>query len=141
MTRHIAKLAALLFAVLAAWPAHAMVGGAVPSADGIGRSIVTIVGSRGNFCTGAAIAPDLVLTAAHCVVPGFRYKVVDPSRRDNLVDAIVAIHPSFSLQTMLNHRATADVALLKLPTPLAAQPAPLGMPIVPIRQDARFTVA
>ena len=30
----------------------------------LARSVVTIVGSRGNFCTGAVIAPSLVLTVA-----------------------------------------------------------------------------
>ena len=36
-----------------------------------------LVGSRGNFCTGTAIARDLVLTAAHCVLPGADYKLVE----------------------------------------------------------------
>ena len=36
-----------------------------------------IVGSHGTFCTGAAIARDLVLTAAHCVQPGADYKLVE----------------------------------------------------------------
>jgi len=44
-------------ALLISAPAHAIVGGGAPSAEGIGRSVVTIVGSRGNFCTGALIAP------------------------------------------------------------------------------------
>src|SRR5260221_12219567 len=52
--------------LLLATPAHAIVGGGVPSAEGIGRSVVAIVGSRGNFWTGAFIAPKLGVTAAHC---------------------------------------------------------------------------
>ena len=55
-----------VLALLVAAPADAIVGGGVPSAEGIGRSVVTIVGSRGNFCSGALIAPKLVLTVAHC---------------------------------------------------------------------------
>jgi len=46
-------LAALL--LLFSAPANAIVGGAVPSVGDIGWSVVTIVGSRGNFCTGTLI--------------------------------------------------------------------------------------
>src|SRR5665647_2902361 len=98
-------------------PAHAVVGGGVPSAEGIGRSVVTIVGSRGNFCTGTLIAPKLVLTVAHCVQPGAVYKIVEygANRQPQLRDVReVAIHPGFNVQAMLAHRATADVALLQL---------------------------
>ena len=64
---------ALLFAA----PAHAIVGGAAPATEGVFRSVVTIVGSRGNFCSGTLIAPDLVLSVAHCVGPGADYKIVE----------------------------------------------------------------
>ena len=103
---------ALLFA-----PAHAIVGGGAPSTEGVGRSVVTIVGSRGNFCTGALIAPKMVLTAAHCVQPGADYKIVEygADKQPTLQDVkTVAIHPGFNMQAMLAHRATADVALLQL---------------------------
>ena len=83
-------------ALLVSAPAHAIVGGGAPSAEGVGRSIVTIVGSRGNFCTGGLIAPRLVLTAAHCVQPGADYKIVEYGARPAapLQDVqAVAIHP------------------------------------------------
>src|SRR5260370_37286534 len=112
------KFAAIVLAgVLIAVPAHAIVGGGVPSAQGVGRSVVTIVGSRGNFCTGTLIAPKLVLTVAHCVQPGATYKIVQygadqkPALRHVRT---VASHPGFNMQAMLAHRATADVALLQL---------------------------
>ena len=132
---------ALLFSV----PAYAIVGGGAPSTDGVARSVVTIVGSRGNFCTGALIAPTLVLTAAHCVQPGADYKIVEygADRQPSLQDVrTVAIHPGFNMQTMLAHRATADLALLQLGTPAKGKTsAAMGMPDIPIVVGSRFTVA
>lgn len=134
-------VSALLFAA----PAGAIVGGGAPSAEGIGRAVVTIVGSRGNFCTGTLIAPKLVLTVAHCVQPGAVYKIVEyrADRQPQLQDVReVAIHPGFNMQAMTAHRATADVALLQLQTPLAGKnPAQLGVPQLPIAAGGRFTVA
>ena len=120
-------------------------GGGAPSTEGIGRSVVTIVGSRGNFCTGAVIAPKLVLTAAHCVQPGADYKIVEygADRQPSLQDVkTVAIHPGFNMQAMLGHRATADVALLQLGAPARGKtPSVLGLPNIPIIVGSRFTIA
>src|SRR5713101_2073371 len=125
-------------------PAYAIVGGGVPSAEGIGRSVVTIVGSRGNFCTGALIAPRLVLTAAHCVQPGAVYKIVEygADKQPQLRDVKkVAIHPAFNMQAIMAHRATADVALLQLEAPPNGKnAADLGVPRVPIIAGSRFTI-
>ncbi len=112
-------------------PAAAMVGGAPPATGDAARSVVLIVGSRGTSCTGTAIAQDLVLTAAHCAMPDAIYKIVvfDAAHNATLKDvARVVQHPQFDLKTMLGHRATADVALLKLAEALPASfvPAPLG---------------
>jgi secreted trypsin-like serine protease len=136
---------AVAAALLVAAPAVAIVGGGTPSAEGVGRSVVTIVGSRGNFCTGALIAPKLVLTAAHCVHPGAEYKIVDygADRQPQLQDVkAVTVHPGFNMQAMLAHRATADVALLQLDAPAKGKtPVALGMPTLPITVGSRFTIA
>src|SRR6476660_3429912 len=114
LPRLIASLALLLAA-----PAHAIVGGGAPSAEGVARSVVTIVGSRGNFCTGALIAPKIALTAAHCVQPGADYKIVEYGAGAPTLQDVksVAIHPAFRMDAMLAHRATADVALVRLDAP------------------------
>lgn len=110
-----------ILVVLSAAPAAAITGNA-PVAVMQGRHAVMITGPRA-FCTGAAIARDLVLTAAHCVAPGADYKLIefDAARQPKLLDIKqVARHPNFNLQTLLGHRATADVALIKLAKPLPA---------------------
>jgi secreted trypsin-like serine protease len=131
MYRYVVAVSLLLFCV----PGFAITGGA-PSALVNGRHAVMIVGSHGTFCTGAAIARDLVLTAGHCVEVDTTYKVVefDAAHQPKLLDVReVARHPQFDLKTLFAHRATADVALMKLARPLPADiiPAVLGKDIAP----------
>jgi hypothetical protein len=137
-------LLALAFALLT-HPAAAIVGGGGAPAENISRAIVTIIGSRGSFCTGSLIAQDLVLTAAHCMLPGADYKVIVPGETPpRLLDVKrVASHPQFNVSGILAHRASADVALLQLVTPLPASkaPAPLGALVIPIEAGSRFTIA
>lgn len=145
MMQRVIQIGIAALALATAYPASAMVGGAPAAGNGIGRSVVTIVGSRGNFCSGALIAPDIVLSAAHCVSPGATYKIVtyDAQHQPKLLDVRrVATHPQFNVQGIMAHRASADVALLQLAEPMAAKPpAQLGAPAEPIASGARFTVA
>jgi hypothetical protein len=123
-----------------------MVGGAPAAAPAIARHVVLIVGSRGTFCTGVAIARDLVLTAAHCTLPGADYKLMefDAAHQPVLKDvADIARHPQFDLKTLLAHRATADVSLMRLGAPLGAgfAPARLAAPARTVAPGDSFTVA
>jgi Trypsin len=126
-------------------PADAIVGGALPSDQGIGRAVVTIVGSGGTFCSGALIAPDLVLTAGHCVQPGSVYKILEygPDKQPLLRDTKnVAFHPGFDMKAINAHRASADVALLQLETPPRdKRPAAFGAPKTPLAAGNRFVIA
>jgi secreted trypsin-like serine protease len=124
----------LLALIVSVSSAHAMVGGAPLAQPDVARHIVLIVGSRGNSCTGVVIAPEVVLTAAHCVPPGADYKWVDfDASNTPTLHGIAAIerHPNFSMKTFLNSRATADVALVKLAKPLPPKFAPTQLAAAP----------
>ena len=125
-------------------PAAAMVGGAQPTSDGAGRAVVMLTGSQGTFCSGVALARDLVLTAGHCVLPGATYKLIefDAARQPALKDiANIARHPEFDVAAVLRHRVTADVALLKLAAPLDVVPASLAPARGTVAVGDRFVVA
>jgi hypothetical protein len=142
----------ILAAFLASWvvPALAMVGGAAPADDGIGRSLVMIIGarpdiagSRANVCSGAALARDLVLTAAHCVAPAATYNVFAARNAPALAIKTIQVHPRFDAQSFALHRATADVALIKLAAALPERfvPVPLDHAAPPVAVGDRFVIA
>src|SRR5262249_51399128 len=108
-------------------PAAAMVGGA-QNAPKFSHAVVMLAGQRG-FCSGATVARDLVLTAAHCVASGTDYKLVvfEISGKPVLKSiATIARHPQFDAGATQRPRATADVALLKFAETISAAPVPLG---------------
>jgi hypothetical protein len=138
--------AALISLLLACSSAAALVGGAEPAGEEIARHVVLILGSQGtkrSACTGTALARNLVLTAAHCVLQGASNTVLtrgegrDPKRM-RVLQALP--HPDFNDAGPV--MPTADLALLKLAEPLSARmaPAPLGTRSV-ILIGERFIVA
>ncbi|MEX0752970.1 MAG: trypsin-like serine protease, partial [Xanthobacteraceae bacterium] len=103
---------------------------APPVPPGVSLHEVMILSGRGNLCTGTVLAPDLVLTAAHCFEPELVYKLyeLEPGQKPVFRDlAKIVLHPQFSRATFEANRATADVALLKLAEPLPAKFSPAAL--------------
>ena len=142
MIQQFIRMAAAASVLALTQPAFAMVGGGSAPSPAVANAIVTIVGSHGTSCTGTLIARDIILTAAHCIAPGTTYKMVDyKSKPPRLLDIKRdAAHPQFNMQSLLAHRATADVALLQLASPLPTQPATLGGALMPVAVGQRLTV-
>jgi secreted trypsin-like serine protease len=137
------RLSGFVVAILLAQPSHAITGSrSAPSSD-IAQSIVTVVAAGGGVCTGTMIAPNIILTAAHCIAPGTANRVIDYSTKPPQLIAPqqVAVHPHYNAQSIAAHRATADVALLRLSAPMPGKaPVRLGVPRVPFSPASRFTV-
>jgi protease YdgD len=101
-------------------------------------SLVRVQTEAGTRCTGALIAPDRVLTAAHCLVaprtgnpvlPGRTHVLAGYDRGEFRAHATVraiTLAPGFDAAT--RGPAGADWALLRLAAPLAA---PLATPVLP----------
>lgn len=110
-------LAALALLTLVA-PALAVTGNAPPAAGLAARAIVMLVDEREDLCTATALAPDLVLTAAHCVVRPVAYQVKAYQTGVPIPVRAIVRHPRFDYASYTASRATADVALVKLAAPL-----------------------
>lgn len=137
------RLSAFAVTLVLAQPSHAITGSRSAPSGTVAQSIVTVVAAGGGVCTGTMIAPDIVLTAAHCIAPGTANRVIDYSTKPPRLIAPqqVATHPRYNAQSIAAHRATADVALLRLPTPMPGKaPVLLGVPRVPFSSASRFTV-
>jgi Trypsin len=116
-------------AVAGASPAQAVVRGEVArNPNGVRTSVVRVESSTGELCSGAIIAPDLVLTAAHCVMERAGYRVVAVDRRFRPIQlraVAAAMHPAFVPGTTPRTQPGVDLAILKLEQPLGGDFVPL----------------
>lgn len=123
------SIAALLSALLFSSTAGAVVGGKLArDRNGIRRSVVRIESSHGVLCSGVLVAPDVVLTAAHCVISDARYRVIATlpnfKQQDFPVTAMKR-HNSFVAGTTPQIQPGADLALLQIASPIGGDFLPL----------------
>lgn len=108
-------------------PTIALTGNAPPATGWAARPIVMLIDARGDLCTGTALTRDLVLTAAHCVTLPVAYRI-RTYQNDATIDVrSVARHPGFNMANYAASRATADIALVKLASPLPDIIVPAGL--------------
>jgi len=129
----------IIFWLMFGAPAVAVTGNAPPASSWAARPIVMIVDKRNDLCTGTALAQDLVLTAAHCVMRPLEYEIRTYQTGVAIPVRSIARHPRFDYASYAASRATADVALLKLAAPLPDGVTPAGL-AAPRRVEAGETL-
>lgn len=115
------RSAALAGLVATVSPAQAVVGGREAPETG---SAVMVLSSTGGVCTGSVLAPDVVITAGHCVAANAEHRVhyKDAAGAPVLVElAARAVHPGYDAGAVAGRRRSVDLALLRTATPLPAR--------------------
>ena len=145
-----AMFAARFFLCLAALAlsgrAQAMVG---PTGDAGGYAAHVVMalaqsGRGAGFCSGAVLAPNVVLTAAHCVAApqATRVHFRDGSGAPVLMEvARVARHPGFRADAVDARARSIDLALIETKEPLPSSFAPVAIGEAANEIGAAFDVA
>jgi hypothetical protein len=103
--------------------AHAVVGGREDE-SALSRAGVMVLSSNGGMCSAVVLAPDAVLTAAHCATGADAYRVHyrDEAGEPVMIEpAARAIHPGYDPKAIEARRRSIDLALIRLPEPLPAR--------------------
>ena len=137
---------ALAFSASLAVPAQALVG---PSEDGgaFAAQAVMILArgaGRAGFCSGVVIAPDIVLTAAHCVAApdATRVHFRGPDGAPVLIGvAHVARHPQYRADAVAARAKSVDLALVQAATPLPAYFSAAAIGVASSEPGAAFIIA
>ena len=106
-------------------PALAVVGPSQTDGRFAAQAIMVLKseGGRAGFCSGVVVAPDAVLTAAHCASnkANMRVHFRDLANKLVLIEVVdVAIHPGFRADAQKTRERTVDLALVRSARPLPA---------------------
>jgi hypothetical protein len=106
--------------LLAGWAgtARGIVGG--QTGGPLEESAVMVLHDRGGICTGVVVAPDVILTAAHCVPQGAQLRVHyrEAGQPVLLETQSVLRHPGYRANAVKERTRSIDLALVKLRAPL-----------------------
>jgi len=113
----------LLATVLSGTGAHAIVGGREDQGP-LARQSVMVLSSNGGVCSAVVVAPDVVLTAAHCVTGAAEHRVHfrDQDGQPVLIEpAAKAVHPGYDPKAIEARRRSIDLALVRTPEALPSR--------------------
>jgi secreted trypsin-like serine protease len=131
---------------LGAAPAHALVGATRDGAAHAPHVLMVLAqgAGRAGFCSGAVIAPNVVLTAAHCVASAAATRVhfrdaqgtpaLLPVRR-------VTRHPEYRADAVASRAKSVDLALVETADPLPASFSAVALGAAPTEIGASVEVA
>ena len=137
-------LSALAFGCVLAGPAEAIVGGREGADLPGGRSTVMVLTSGGGVCTGIVVAPDVVLTAGHCVagVAQNRVHYRDEAGQPVLAEVAARVpHPGYDGDAIRGRTRSIDLALLRTRAALPARFEPASLSAAMPRAGAALTLA
>jgi S1-C subfamily serine protease len=99
-------------------PASAIVNGREGAP--LAASSLMVLNSKGGICSGLVIAPDVVLTAGHCVAGGLEIRVHyrDGEQAELLTPSTIAVHPEYRANAAAKRERSVDMALIRLEAPL-----------------------
>ena len=131
--KRMSMIAAASVGLLAASPAQAIVGAAVPDESFAPHLAMLLKAARGSaFCTAVVIARNVLLTAAHCVDKPENLRIYWPGGDLNREVRAVVTHPLYRADAPKTREVSIDLALVRTAEPLPARFQP-----VPIDWEAR----
>ncbi|MCB8820059.1 S1 family peptidase [Microvirga rosea] len=124
-------IGSLLVLALPATSAQAIVGGSEDQGP-LSRSSVMVLSSNGGVCSAVVVAPDVVLTAAHCVTGAAEHRVHFRDETGEpvlIVPSAKAVNPGYDAKAIETRRRSIDLALVRVRDKLPGrfETAPLGV--------------